>query len=255
MIDLSRPSLPAHFPLNAAQSEQTEVDVGMDRPAESTPAEPPAASDPDPAPAPALDYLDAGDHTQAFWAKSRHPEIPGYRGRPGGSDDERYYWHPRRPPCVPSDERPQLLFLLFSREAAEAAGAASGVEKQLPPDDDSDEELACLYNEEKDEQARVTYKFALRRLKEKHSQRWRWSRAIGLRMPPNIPRGHVHVAPVSSRSGCGWCRRWVWASVAAKWLVGSRYAGAGSGLRPVLPSFGGDLLVFAFFCEYDRFMV
>ena len=106
-----------------------------------------------------VDYIDAGDCSEAFWATERHPEIQGYRGRPGGDEDERY-WNPTRPPCVPSDHRPANLF--NSREAAEAAGAASRVER-FAPSPDQDE---CDFDEEKYEVACVEPKHAMRRLHE-----------------------------------------------------------------------------------------
>ena len=85
--------------------------------------------------------------------------IPGYRGTPGGSEEERY-WNPERPPCVPSDHRPVHLF--NSREAAEAAGMASRVERftRRPDEDGEDDEFV----EELYELACVKHKDAMRRL-------------------------------------------------------------------------------------------
>ena len=70
---------------------------------------------------PPIDYTDVGDPNVSLFAKAPHPEILGYRGRPGGGGDE-IYWDPTKPHCVPSDHRPSNLFR--SREAAEAAAAA-----------------------------------------------------------------------------------------------------------------------------------
>ena len=107
-----------------------------------------------------VDYTDAGDSTVAFWATARHPEIPGYRGRPGGDEAERF-WNPERPPCVPSDHRPANLF--NSREAAEASGAAGYAERVGPrPDEDGVDEYFC---EETYEVACVKHKHALCRLR------------------------------------------------------------------------------------------
>ena len=109
---------------------------------------------------PQVDYIDAGNQSVAFFATARHPEIPGYRGRPGRDEAERY-WNPEMPPCVPSDHRPAHLF--NSREAAEAAGAASGVEHYTRrPDEDGEDED---FNEERYEIACVKHKHALRRLR------------------------------------------------------------------------------------------
>ena len=82
-------------------------------------------------PAPRVDYLNApADQPSApLWSTTRHGSIPGYRGRPGGDNEERY-WNPAMPPCVPSDHRPAHLF--NSRDAAEAAGMASRVEQFEP---------------------------------------------------------------------------------------------------------------------------
>ena len=109
-----------------------------------------------------MDYVDAGDTRYGLWATERHPDIPGYRGRPGGDEEERY-WNPERPPCVPSDHRPANLFT--SKEAAETAGAAARVER-FAPKPDSDGEDEC-FNEEAYDVACVKYKHALRRLKAK----------------------------------------------------------------------------------------
>ena len=85
--------------------EQTEVDVGMERPKDlpplaplATPADDPSDA-PNAAPTPRIDYTNAGDLSMPFWAEERHREILGYRGRPGGSDDERF-WHPSTPHLV-----------------------------------------------------------------------------------------------------------------------------------------------------------
>ena len=119
----------------------------------------PPPSVPLPAAEPRVDYADAGDQSYPFWATERHPEIPGYRGRPGGSDDERY-WNPAKPPCVPSDHRPGHLF--NSRQAAEAAGLAARVERFAPrPDEDGEDEY---HEEELYELACVKHKHAMRRL-------------------------------------------------------------------------------------------
>ena len=116
-----------------------------------------------------VDYTGAGDLSVPFFAKGRHPEIPGYRGRPGGDDDERY-WNPRMPPCVPSDHQPANLF--NSREAAEAAGAAARVELLAPPPPDEEEYGEEDYNpmwdfdEDAYEVACLKHKQKLRRLRE-----------------------------------------------------------------------------------------
>ena len=75
---------------------------------------------------PRVDYIDAGDHGVAFWATTRHPEIPGYRGRPGGDGEEERYWNPAQPPCVPYHRSAHLF--ANSSEAARAAMAAERVE-------------------------------------------------------------------------------------------------------------------------------
>ena len=110
---------------------------------------------------PPVDYYDtdAGDCSVVFWAKQRHPEIPGYRGRLGGDDEERY-WNPAEPPCVPSDHRPARLFK--SNLAAKAACAAERVEETAPQPDNEN----YIFNEEEYEVALVRYKHALRRLQE-----------------------------------------------------------------------------------------
>ena len=92
---------------------------------------------------PQVDYVGAGDLSVPFFATERHPEIPGYRGRPGGDDEERF-WNPAMPPCVPSDHRPANLFK--SREAAAAAGAAARVELLAPPPPDEEEYGEDDYN-------------------------------------------------------------------------------------------------------------
>lgn len=109
----------------------------------------------------AQQYLDAGDFTHAFFATALHPDIPGYRGRPGGGggDPDERFWNPEKPPCVPSDHRPTHLFT--SREAAEAAGMASRVEQFEPPADGDYEDY---YDEEHYEIACVKHKHAMRRL-------------------------------------------------------------------------------------------
>ena len=107
-----------------------------------------------------IDYFDAGDCSHEFWATERHPEIAGYRGRAGASDEERF-WNPAAPPCVPSDHRPTHLF--NSREAAEAAGMASRVEQSAPcPDEDGEDQF---YDEEEHELACVQHKHAMSRLR------------------------------------------------------------------------------------------
>ena len=101
------------------------------------------------------------DPRAPFWSETRHSSIPGYRGRPGGDDDERY-WDPEKPPCVPSDFRPPHLFGL--RVTAEAVGAARHVEEcMLPPDVDPIED-DYGYDEDSDELARLNYKIAMKRL-------------------------------------------------------------------------------------------
>ena len=92
---------------------------------------------------PQVDYVGAGDLSVPFFATERHPEISGYRGRPGGDDEERF-WNPAMPPCVPSDHRPANLFK--SREAAAAAGAAARVELLAPPPPDEEEYGEDDYN-------------------------------------------------------------------------------------------------------------
>ena len=79
---------------------------------------------------PSIEHIDAGDQSKAFWANERHPEIRGYRGRPGAADEERY-WNPANPPLVPSDPRPGHLFG-SSLEAARAAVKAEHVEHCTP---------------------------------------------------------------------------------------------------------------------------
>ena len=110
-------------------------------------------------PNPPVDYIDAGDTSVPLFARSRHPEIPGYRGR-GGCEEAERFWNPARPPCVPSDHRPAHLF--NSREAAEAAGAASRVERFAPYAELADED----FYEEEYELACVKHKHALRRLRQ-----------------------------------------------------------------------------------------
>ena len=109
------------------------------------------------APPPRVDYSAAGDTSVAFFSAERHPRIKGYRGRPGGDPDERF-WNPAKPPCVPSDDRPQHLFA--SREAAEAASAAAQVEAWAPPPFEDE-----YYNgEERYDLACVKHKHAVRQL-------------------------------------------------------------------------------------------
>ena len=132
----------------------------------STPEVPPAPLPPPSVPlaesTPQVDYAEAGDTSVGFWATARHPEIPGYRGRPGGDQAERY-WNPAKPPCVPSDHRPAHLF--NSREAAEASGAASRVERFAPrPEEDYAEDECFECYEEEYEIACVRHKHTLRRL-------------------------------------------------------------------------------------------
>ena len=130
-------------------------------PPPTVPLPPPSAPLPAAASQPLVDYIDAGDTSVPFFAAVRHPEIPGYRGRPGGDEAERF-WNPAKPPCVPSDHRPAQLF--NSREAAEAIGAAAQVERFAPSPDgpaDSEEE----WDEEPYEHALLSHKHALRRLR------------------------------------------------------------------------------------------
>ena len=112
--------------------------------------------------APRVDYTGAGDTSKPFWAAARHPEIKGYRGRPGGGggDPDERYWNPRKPPCVPSDDRPEHLF--NTRVAAEAASAASMVEAWEPPP--YEDEYYC--DEERYALACVKHEHAIRRLRE-----------------------------------------------------------------------------------------
>ena len=141
------------------------------------------------APTPAIDYADAGDQSKAFWAIARHPDIAGYRGRPGGDDEERY-WNPEKPPCVPSDHRPARLF--NSEEAARprAAGAAAWVEFWAfrPDEDGEDEDL----NKEEYDVACARHKHALRRLRESF---------------PEVTDEH-HTRPCPC--GCGALAVWPW---------------------------------------------
>ena len=136
-----------------------------------------------------VDFIDAGNPSVAFFAARRHPEIPGYRGRPGGDEVERY-WDPAKPPCVPSDHRPASLF--NSREAAEAAGAAHRVEQFAPRPDDGDGD----FDEEQYELACVKHKHALRRLRE-------GKRGASYQALPMWSRGPCHVAlgGADSRTG------------------------------------------------------
>lgn len=109
---------------------------------------------------PAIDYYEdyvAAGGTGPYWSEDVHPDIPGYRGLPGGDEAERF-WNPAKPPCVPSDHRPVHLF--NSREAAEAIGAASRVE-QFSPWEGFDE--SC-YDEEAHEIACIKHKHAMCRL-------------------------------------------------------------------------------------------
>ena len=99
-----------------------------------------------------------------FWLSERHPEIAGYRGRPGGDEDEAF-WNPEKPPCVPSDPRPSHLF--GTRVAAEAACAAARVECCAPKHDPEDTGLNDWRDEQDDEDyevACVQHKVAVRRL-------------------------------------------------------------------------------------------
>ena len=177
-----------------------------------------------------VDYTGAGDLSVPFFAKGRHPEIPGYRGRRGGDDDERY-WNPRMPPCVPSDHRPANLF--NSREAAEAAGAAARVELLAPPPPDEEE-----YSEE-------DYNPMCTRLHAYEAQaRSRSSAASGnpflLRPLKSTIPVSVRVAAGHLQCGRGWSRPRSWDSVSARWLAGSTHAGAASGLPLVRPILRGD---------------
>ena len=123
-------------------------------PPPSTPLPPAAESSPQ------VDYVDAGDCSVAFFATERHPEIPGYRGRPGADEAERF-WNPQKPPCVSSDHRPAHLHR-HSSLAAKAAICAERVEETAPGPDDEDDD----FNEEEHEVALVRYKHAFRRLRE-----------------------------------------------------------------------------------------
>lgn len=120
-------------------------------------------------PKPQVDFTGVGDLSVPFFANRRHPEIAGYRGRPGGDDEERF-WNPTMPPCVPSDRRPARLF--NSREAAEAAGAASRVEDLAPPPPDDEEygeddhNPMWDFNEDEYEVACLKHRQKLRRLRE-----------------------------------------------------------------------------------------
>ena len=96
----------------------------------------------------------------AFWATARHPEIQGYRGRPGADEAERF-WNPAKPPCVPSDHRPAHLHR-HSSLAAKAAACAERVEETEPRPDVENE----YFNEEEYEVALVRYKHAFRRLRD-----------------------------------------------------------------------------------------
>ena len=156
----------------AAQSTVPAAEDADEAAAEPSPSPPPAAPPPsvpiatvttDPPVDYAQKYLDAGDFTHAFFAAELHPEIPGYRGRPGGAGGEPdgRFWNPAKPPCVPSDHRPAHLF--NSREAAEAAGMAARVEMFEPPAEGDDE---YYYGEEQYEVACVKHKHAMRRLRE-----------------------------------------------------------------------------------------
>ena len=134
-------------------------------------------------------YLDAGDFTYAFFSPKLHPEIPGYRGRPGGAggDPDERFWNPAKPPCVPSDHRPAHLF--NSREAAEAAGMAARVERLEPPAD-GDYEYYC--EEEAYEVACVKHKHAMRRLREAFPE---ISREESHRRPCPCGRGSLAIWP------------------------------------------------------------
>ena len=73
-----------------------------------SPSPPPAAMPPPSTPSaaepkPQVDFTGVGDRSVPFFATERHPEIPGYRGRPGGDDEERF-WNPAMPPhaCRPT---------------------------------------------------------------------------------------------------------------------------------------------------------
>ena len=188
--------------------EQTEVDVGMERPKDlpplaplATPADDPSDA-PNAAPTPRIDYTNAGDLSMPFWAEERHREIPGYRGRPGGSDDERF-WHPSTPPCVPSDERPQQVF--GSRQAAEAAGAASGVERCFPEGDEESEHSTTT--------TRIGMRWRASSIRllfagcKRCSQSWTCLRCLRLLVRRSSPRGHVLAALECSPSGRGWSRQ------------------------------------------------
>ena len=197
--------------------EQTEFSVDMERPAEppaptpptapppAPPTAPPTAPDLAPTPKP-IDFLDAGDVTVAFFANSRHPEIQGYRGRPGASNDERF-WDPAKPPCVPSDERPQHLFV--SREAAEAAGAANTLQWQVAilafeePEDQSDRDI------EEEALARVKYTHALLRLQKAFPE---------LELGATGPVERTRLCPC----GNGRLARWPW-MLEVRWGLGGDF--------------------------------
>ena len=168
--------------------------------------------------------------------------IPGYRGTPGGDEEERF-WNPEKPPCVPSDHRPAHLF--SSEEAARAAGAASRVEHwAFRPDEDGEDED---FNVEEYEVACVRHKHALRRLRESYP----------VRSPRSTIPGRARAGVGLSQCGHGWSRPNSWASVTAGWLAGSSYAGAVSGSRPDVPISRGDRVacgmhtVLAFCCEHE----
>ena len=143
---------------------------------EPTPTPPAPEPAPAPLPPPTAPLFDNGDRTRykhPYWIREAWPStagrwsddsIPGYRGTPGG-DEEENYWKPEAPPCVPSDFRPPHIF--GSKEAAEAAGAAERMEAEMLPDGidlDRDVDWEGWYDEDADELARLKYKQAMRRL-------------------------------------------------------------------------------------------
>ena len=168
--------------LRAAANLNLHVSKAAGPPQLSAPPPPPPPPPPAPEPAPpplpppTKPLFTTGDRTRyphPYWIREPWPStagrwsddsIPGYRGTPGG-DDEENYWRPEAPPCVPSDFRPPHLF--GSKEAAEAAGAAERMEAEMLPDGidlDRDVDWEGWYDEDADELARLKYKQAMRRL-------------------------------------------------------------------------------------------
>ena len=147
-----------------------------------------------------------------FWSKERHPNIRGFRGRPGGDPDERY-WSPWKPPCVPSDERPAHLFL--TRVAAEAASAAAQVESFGPPSPDDE---YGYFDEEWYDSWCVKHTHAVRRLREA--------------FPEVAPCPIAHASQHETRPcpcGHGLLARWPWVvQTAALGFCGARECGMAS---------------------------